>query len=145
MIKLLFYYHKKMLHNLSPISTDIHCNLVFNKYQTQPQFLDHISLIIFFTKNNIKIYKRYKHSEIINWVSFNLHKDPKNHYKKILLLFKLFCEIDVFLKNFVFHGMMCTLIQKMMFKKTPKKLYIISIKMVNVIMNDIICNHKYTK
>jgi hypothetical protein len=32
-----------------------------------------------------------------------------------------------------------------MLKKPPKTLYIISIKMVIVIMNDIICNHKYKK
>ncbi len=41
--------------------------------------------------------------------------------------------------------MMCTSIQKLMSKKRKKKLCIISIKMVTVIMNDIICNHKYTK
>jgi hypothetical protein len=32
-----------------------------------------------------------------------------------------------------------------MLKKPPKTLYIISIKMVIVIMNDIICNQKYKK
>lgn len=77
-----------MLRNLSPTSTNIHYNLVFNKYQTRPQSLDHIFLVEFVAKHNIKNHKRYTHSEIIHWVSFNLHKDPKIHYKKVLLLFK---------------------------------------------------------
>jgi len=39
--------------------------------------------------------------------------------------------------------MMRTLIQKMLLKKTPKHLYIISIKMVTIIMNGMICNHNF--
>jgi hypothetical protein len=100
--------------------------------------------IEFVAKHNIKNHKRYKHSEIIHWVSFNLHKDPKNHYKKLLLLFKKNCEIEKNWKKIVCHQMMCTTIQKMMLKP-QKTLYIISIKMVTIIMNEMICNHKYTK
>jgi hypothetical protein len=91
-----------MLHNLSPTSIKIHYKSIVDKYKTQPQSLDHISLAEFVVEHNTKNHKKYKHSKIIHWVSFNLHKDPKNHYRKLLLLFKPFRATETNLKdNFV--------------------------------------------
>jgi hypothetical protein len=38
--------------------------------------------------------KKHYCNKIIHWVSFNLHKDPNNHYKKLLLLFKPFLGLE---------------------------------------------------
>ncbi len=74
---------------------------------------------------------------------FNLHKDPKNHYKEFLLLFKPFCETKSNLKkNFVsWNNAYITL--KNDIKKTQIFKNIFSIKIMNVIMNGMLCNHNF--
>jgi hypothetical protein len=37
--------------------------------------------------------------KVIRWVCFNVHKDPENHYRELLLLFKHFHELKIDLKK----------------------------------------------
>jgi hypothetical protein len=50
----------------------------------------HISFIEFVVNYNIRIFKKYKKSNIVHWVGFNKHKDSKSHYNELLLLFSPF-------------------------------------------------------
>jgi hypothetical protein len=117
----------------------MHYKSVIDKYKTQPQFLVHISPEKFVVEHNTKNHKKYKQNKIICWVSFNLHKDLENHYRTLLLLFKPFHETKKNLKkNSVSWN------DAYINSKNPQKtLYIISIKMVIIIMNGMICNHNF--
>jgi hypothetical protein len=63
--------------------------------------------------------------------------------KNIVIVQKNLWSRKKFEKNLCFMEWCVHQFKKWCKKNPEKKLYIISIKMVNVIMNDIICNHKY--
>jgi len=53
-------------------------------------FIIHISLIQFVANYDIITLKNYKKSNVVHGVGFNKHKNPKNHYKQLLLLLSPF-------------------------------------------------------
>jgi hypothetical protein len=77
----------KKLHNLPPMLTNIHCKSLVDKYKERHHSLEK-KLAKFIASYDSKTSKECGHDKIISWVSFNFHKDPKNHYKKLL-----FCSI----------------------------------------------------
>ncbi len=81
---------QKIFLKLSPNSIDIHCTSSIEKYTIRNQSLNHFSLAKSIANYDIKLSKQHKHNKVIHWVSFNLHKYPKNYYKKYLILFKHF-------------------------------------------------------
>ncbi len=84
---------------LSLISTNFHFKSIIDKYKAQNQTLNHLCLAKFVTNCDMKTCKKCKHNKIIYWVSFNFLKDPHNHYKKLLLLFKPFNILKLELKG----------------------------------------------
>jgi hypothetical protein len=59
----------------------------------------YLSLTTFVVNYDIKSWKNRKHNKFIRWVSFNLHKDAKNYYRKLLILFKPFHGLENNLKS----------------------------------------------
>lgn len=55
--------------------------------------------IEFIANFDLKTCKQHKCNNIIEWVSFNLHKNPKKHLKKLLRLFKPLCGPNFDLKG----------------------------------------------
>ncbi len=53
----------------------------------------------FVVNYDIKVNKRHYKSKIFFWVSPNQHKNPKNHYKKLLLLVKPFQKLELNLQT----------------------------------------------
>jgi hypothetical protein len=53
----------------------------------------------FVANYDTKINKIHYKSKIICWVSFNQHKNPKNHYRELLFLFKPFQKSELNLQN----------------------------------------------
>ncbi len=53
----------------------------------------------FIANYDTKVNKRRYKSKIIRWVSFNQHKNPKNHYRELLFLFKPFQKSELNLEN----------------------------------------------
>jgi hypothetical protein len=79
-----------MLKHLSPTTTNIKFPLVINQYINWPTLLYNIFLFEFVGGYDVRTFWKLKKLKIICWVSFNKHKDPKNHYRKLLLLFSPF-------------------------------------------------------
>ncbi len=53
----------------------------------------------FVVNYDTKINERHNKSKIFRWVSFNQHKNPRNHYKELLFLFKFFQKLEFNLQN----------------------------------------------
>lgn len=47
--------------------------------------------------------KKHEHNKIIHLVSFNFHKNPKDHYRELLFLFHHFHKSKTDLKTIVHH------------------------------------------
>jgi hypothetical protein len=86
---------KFFIEKLLPISIDIHCKSLVEKDIT----LDSLCLAEFIANYNTKTCKIRKCVKVIHWVCFNVHKDPENHYKELLLLLKPFHELEIDLKK----------------------------------------------
>jgi hypothetical protein len=86
MKKKLCYYHKKIT-QFTPYVNNIHCKSLVDKYKERHHSLEK-KLAKFIASYDSKTSKECGHDKIISWVSFNFHKDPKNHYRKLL-----FCSI----------------------------------------------------
>ncbi len=84
---------------LSRTSTKFHFKSLIDKYKARNQTLNHLCLAKFVTNCGMKTCEKCKHSKIICWVSFNFHKDLKNHYKNLLFLFKPFNILKIELKG----------------------------------------------
>jgi hypothetical protein len=69
-----------MLKKLKLESIEIFCKSLIDKYKDRPKYLNDICLAQFIAKYNMKTIKKFCVPQIIRWVNFNLHKDPKNHY-----------------------------------------------------------------
>ncbi len=89
----------------------------------------------FVANYDTKINKRRSKSKIICWVSFNQHKNPENHYKELLVLFKPFQKLEFNLENIVIHGNMLICNKKVIFKKCKKKLYVFLIYQTIMLLN----------
>lgn len=61
--------------------------------------LDFLCLAEFIANYDTKTCKICKHAKIICWACLNVHKDPEDHYRELLLLFKPFCESKINLKK----------------------------------------------
>ncbi len=69
---------------LSPNSTEFHCKSLVDKCINPNERLNDLCLAKFVINYDIKVNKKRFKSKIICWVSFNQHKNLKNHYKKII-------------------------------------------------------------
>jgi hypothetical protein len=79
-IKHLYYYHKK-IQGLFSNSTKIHCKSLVDKYINRNERLNDFCLVEFVANYDTKVNKRRNKTKIICWVSFNQHKNSKNHYR----------------------------------------------------------------
>jgi DNA replication protein DnaC len=88
-----------MLNKLEGESTEIFCKSSIDKYRNRPQHLSDICLAHFVAKFNVNNFKEFSVPQIIQWVNFNLYRDPENHYREQLLLFCPFHGFEESLKN----------------------------------------------
>ncbi len=82
-----------------------------------------------------KVNKICNKSKIIRWVSFNQHKYLKNHYKKLLFIFKPFQKSKLNLQNNCDSWKDAYMEQKHDIKNCEKKLYIILTHPTILILN----------
>jgi len=91
--KHLYYYHKKNIRLISNV--EIHCKSLVDKYINQNERLNDLCLTKFVVNYDTKVNKIHNKIKIICWVSLNQQKNPKNHYRQLLFLFKPFKKLDV--------------------------------------------------
>ncbi len=93
----MYYYHTKK--GLFPNSKKIHCESLVVKYINRNERLNDFLKTKFVANYDTRVNKKHNKSKIICWVSFNQHKNPKNHYRKLLFLFKPFQKSEFNLQN----------------------------------------------
>ncbi len=93
----MYYYHKKNTRLISNV--EIHCKSLVDKYINQNERLNDLCLTKFVVNYDTKVNKIHNKIKIICWVSLNQQKNPKNHYRKLLFLFKPFKKLDVNFAN----------------------------------------------
>ncbi len=94
------YHHHKILHNSSPTLINTQYNSLIDKYKNDITISLHIFRKVMF--------KKLEHNKIIHLISFNIHKNPKDRYKELLLLFHYFHKSKTDLKTFVHYNKMFT-------------------------------------
>jgi hypothetical protein len=89
-IRHLYHYQIYIFKKLSLTSINIHCKSLVEKYIEKDTILDSLCLAQFIANYDTKTCKICKC--VIFWACFNVHTNPKNHCKELLLLFYPFCE-----------------------------------------------------
>jgi hypothetical protein len=84
----LYYYHKNNIGLISKFYK-IHCKSLVDKYINWNEKLNVLCLVEFVVNYDTKINKRCSKSKIIHWLSFNQHKNLKNHYRKMETISKI--------------------------------------------------------
>ncbi len=108
---------QKILENLPPTSIDMDCKSLVENHKKRNISLDYKCLAEFIANYNIKTCKIYKCVKVIHWVCFNVHKNPENHYRELLLLLKPFHESKIDLKIFIIFAKMHIQMKKITLKK----------------------------
>ncbi len=71
---------------------NIHCKSLVEKCIKKHMILDSLCIAEFITTYDTEACKICICAKMICWACFNVHKDPENHYRELLLLFEPFCE-----------------------------------------------------
>jgi hypothetical protein len=95
--------------------------LIINKYIKRPNYLFNIPFIEFAPNYDIlNLRKKWKTFQIIHYVHYNEHRNPKNYYKKLLLLLIPFSDNEHTVKGdhstwnvaYNMHGLQLNLLRK---------------------------------
>jgi hypothetical protein len=78
---------------------EIHYKSLLDKYINQNERLNDLCLAKFVVHYDTKVNKRHSKNKIIHWVSFNQHKNAKNHYRELLFLFEPLQDLKLNLQN----------------------------------------------